>query len=181
MKIRICLFILAVGLVFTSCKSDTKAPAAKQKTTQTSKKSATKKKSNKSKVAKKKGAVLSKRSARARLIRVQGEQVKKSSSMSVNAKDGKVRFLGWGFDDVANLPGSKVMLEVNGKKYGMVYGQDSGAVAKRLKNSKLGKVGFRGAVKTADVNSKTWKVKILVYSANGKGYFASEEMVLKVS
>lgn len=185
MKIRISFVLLALGLLFANC-TDNKSNGAKTQGKEVATANKPKKTADKAKPAKKqtkgdwRGMKMSKRTARARFVRVQGQAVKEAQSMNVKVTDGKLRILGWAFDDVTNKPAKSVFIDLNGQKFRMVYGQDSKQLAKRMKNNSLAKVGFRGGIDINKIKGKKLVAKILVVGSDGKGYYVSDPLTIKL-
>ena len=183
MKQNSSILLMALFFVMTiwSCGNGADQAANKDKPTQQKKEQVAGKKSSKNDGKNSYGGrILSKRSAKGRLLRVQGTPTSGESNFNVAVKDGKVKFLGWAYDDITQEPAQKVFLEINGSRFGTSYGHDNPALAKRLNNPKLNKTAFRCSVSAKDVKGKLWNVKLITYSSNGKAVSVSKEPIAQI-
>ena len=104
---------------------------------------------------------------------INGVTAPKTGSTVVVGGD-KITITGNFVDAVKGVPAAGVVVMIDGKPYGTVYGGDRPDIAKVLNNPNYLKIQFYVDVPTVAVGTGIHDLKIRVISADKSGYFESD-------
>jgi len=168
---------LVCSLVITSCQSDT-ANQQKNKTEQ--KKARGKKKKN----AKKKKPLppmnkltKSAKSTTGYINLINNTKITKDLTKTPRITDDTLKISGIAIDKPRKTAAAGVYVKIGKKYYKTKYGQANKALAKRLKNPKYSRSGFRVNIPSAKIGKGDYEVEVFVVSSDRKNYYKQKNPV----